>query len=414
MRTQALFLVLCAALLVACGGNTEATSVSGETAESAAAADYERGPHGGRMLRSGDFGLEVKIFEEGVPPEYHLYGYTKGTPVAPTAFQARVMLRRLGGQVDRFKFTPVGDFLRGDGVVVEPHSFDVEVSARHGGKDYAWNFESYEGRTRIAPEIAKASGIGIAKAGPGLLREELELTGVVQARTDRSTRVTARFPGVVRELRYNVGDRVARGAVLATVQSNESLENYLVTAPIAGTVLERNAQVGEISAAEPLFVIADLSNVWVELDAYGADLKRLEVGQIAVVEAVDGSAQGQGRLVRIAPIASQASQSVRVRVGLENPAAAWRPGQFVRGRVVIAETPVPVAVRNAGLQQFRDFRVVFAQVGDTYEVRMLELGRADRESTEVLGGLEPGESYVTDNSFLVKADIEKSGASHDH
>jgi cobalt-zinc-cadmium efflux system membrane fusion protein len=73
-----------------------------------------------------------------------------------------------------------------------------------------------------------------------------------------------------------------------------------------------------------------------------------------------------------------------------------------------------MAVRNVALQQFRDFRVVFVQVGDTYEVRMLELGRRDREITEVLGGLAPGEHYVTDNSFLVKADVEKSGASHDH
>ena len=45
---------------------------------------------------------------------------------------------------------------------------------------------------------------------------------------------------------------------------------------------------------------------------------------------------------------------------------------------------------------------------------MLELGRKDHEWTEVLGGLAAGETYVTDNSFLVKADVEKTGASHDH
>jgi cobalt-zinc-cadmium efflux system membrane fusion protein len=66
------------------------------------------------------------------------------------------------------------------------------------------------------------------------------------------------------------------------------------------------------------------------------------------------------------------------------------------------------------LQSFRDFTVVYAQVGDTYEVRMLELGRRDGQFVEVLGGLEAGTTYVTDNSYLVKADIEKSGASHDH
>jgi cobalt-zinc-cadmium efflux system membrane fusion protein len=91
-----------------------------------------------------------------------------------------------------------------------------------------------------------------------------------------------------------------------------------------------------------------------------------------------------------------------------------RPGQFVRGRITLAEHAVPLAVRLAALQRFRDFQVIFARIGDTYEVRMLELGRRDSEWVEVLGGLAPGTEYVTANSYLIKADIEKSGASHDH
>jgi cobalt-zinc-cadmium efflux system membrane fusion protein len=415
MRTEILMVTVVSLLLASCGSGPEPqVGHDGHGAE-AAAEDFERGPHGGRLLRDGDFALEVTIFEEGVPPEYHLYGYAKDQPLPPKDFQAEITLGRLGGRVDRFRFAPVADFLRGDGVVREPHSFDVAVVASHAGRQHEWKFASYEGRTTIAPEIAKLSNLVVEPAGPANLREEVELTGTVQARSDRSVRVQPRFPGVVRELRFSVGDKVPRGAVLAVVQSNESLESYSVIAPAGGTVLERGGQVGEVSStSEPLFVIADLSSVWIELDAFGADLKRLAAGQPVSVEAADGSAQGQGKLVRIAPVASAASQSVRARVLLDNAAGAWRPGQFVRGRVLVAETAVPLAVKHAGLQPFRDFQVVFAQVGDTYEVRMLELGRADRNFVEVLGGLEPGDRYVTENSFLVKADIEKSGASHDH
>ena len=86
----------------------------------------------------------------------------------------------------------------------------------------------------------------------------------------------------------------------------------------------------------------------------------------------------------------------------------------MRARVVVEETQVPLAVRRSALQTFRDFDVVYARVGDVYEVRMLELGRSDDVHIEVLGGLSEGEIYVTANSYLVKADIEKSGASHDH
>jgi cobalt-zinc-cadmium efflux system membrane fusion protein len=415
MRTEILMFTVVSLLLASCGSGPGPQVGHDGHGEEAHAEDFERGPHGGRLLRDGDFALEVTIFEEGVPPEYHLYGYAKDQPLPPADFQAEITLGRLGGRVDRFRFAPVADFLRGDGVVREPHSFDVAVVARHAGRQHEWKFESYQGRTTIAPEIAKLSNLVVESAGPAKLREEVELTGTVQARGDRSVRVQPRFPGVVRELRFSVGDKVPRGAVLAIVQSNESLESYGVVAPSGGTVLERGGQVGEVSSSsEPLFVIADLSSVWVELDAFGADLKRLAAGQPVAVEAADGSAQGQGKLVRIAPVASAASQSVRARVLLDNAEGAWRPGQFVRGRVLVAETAVPLVVKHAGLQQFRDFQVVFAQVGDTYEVRMLELGRADRNFVEVLGGLEPGERYVTENSFLVKADIEKSGASHDH
>ena len=116
----------------------------------------------------------------------------------------------------------------------------------------------------------------------------------------------------------------------------------------------------------------------------------------------------------VSPLVAHGSQSVRARVPLENPHGELRAGQFVRARVTVSATNVPLAVRRSALQTFRDFDVVYAKVEDTYEVRMLELGQHDDNYIEVLGGLSPGEIYVTGNSYLVKADIEKSGASHDH
>ena len=86
----------------------------------------------------------------------------------------------------------------------------------------------------------------------------------------------------------------------------------------------------------------------------------------------------------------------------------------VAAEVTLSSEEVPLAVKESGLQRFRDFTVVFAQVKDTYEVRMLELGRRDGEYVEVLGGLKPGTPYVAEQSYLIRADIEKSGASHDH
>ena len=106
------------------------------------------------------------------------------------------------------------------------------------------------------------------------------------------------------------------------------------------------------------------------------------------------------------------NQSVTVRAKLDGGQLPL--GSHITAQHNVADYEVPLAVKRAGLQAFRDFTVVYAQVGDEYEVRMLELGRAAGEWVEVLGGLEPGTRYVTENSFVVKADIEKSGASHDH
>jgi membrane fusion protein, heavy metal efflux system len=348
-----------------------------------------------------------------VPPEFHAHAWEAGRPLGPDDFELDVALSRLGGAVDRFRFTPAGRFLRGDGVVSEPHSFAVTVVARHRGREHRWEFESYEGRTQIAPEIAAAAGIEVETAGPATLREEFELTGTIQARPERVARIEAPFPGVVREVRYGPGERVARGAVMARIESRDSLETYPVEAPLAGTVLDRHVQAGELTQGV-LYTVADLSSVFAEIEAWGADVARLAAGQAVHVETVDGVTRGTGVVRQVAPVATRASQSVRARVELDNAAGQWRPGQFVRARVTVAEHAVPLAVRNEAVQRFRDHAVVFARVGDTYEVRMLETGRRDRDWTEVLDGLAPGTAYVTANSFLVKADIEKSGASHDH
>jgi cobalt-zinc-cadmium efflux system membrane fusion protein len=99
---------------------------------------------------------------------------------------------------------------------------------------------------------------------------------------------------------------------------------------------------------------------------------------------------------------------------VDNQQGLLLAGAFLSADIEVAEHQVPLAVRRSGLQAFRDFTVVFAKIGNEYEVRMLELGRVAGEWVEVLGGLEPGTEYVSENSYIIKADIEKSGASHDH
>jgi cobalt-zinc-cadmium efflux system membrane fusion protein len=212
----------------------------------------------------------------------------------------------------------------------------------------------------------------------------------------------------------NLGDTVRSGQNLAMVENRDSLRSYAVTAPISGVVLARHTNAGDVAGDEPLFEIADLSELWLELHAFGEDAARLRSGQAVHLEPAAGGKTVETTLQRVLPLASATSQTVVARALLSNPTGEWRPGMAVNAEVTLAERRVPLAVKTAGLQRFRDFTVVFAQVGDTYEVRMLELGERDGEWVEVLGGIDPGTPYVVEQSFLIKADIEKSGASHDH
>jgi cobalt-zinc-cadmium efflux system membrane fusion protein len=215
-------------------------------------------------------------------------------------------------------------------------------------------------------------------------------------------------------LNKDIGDSVKRGEPLASVQSNESMQTYVVNAPRDGTVIAREASIGSISSNNKLYVIADLSRLVADFKVYGRDLGRISISQTVRVSNLDGENTIVGTIERILPTLDLNNRAATARVLLNNAGPRWRPGLFVQGLVIVAEHEVPLAVRQSGLQSFRDFTVVYARFQQTYEVRMLELGRRDGEFVEVLGGLDPGITYVSENSYLVKADIEKSGASHDH
>jgi cobalt-zinc-cadmium efflux system membrane fusion protein len=407
-----LLILALALLLAACGADSGSPSAEAGAA-APASGDYERGPHRGRLLREGDFALEVTIFEDGVPPQYRLYAYQGGEPLDPATVQATIELNRLDGEVNVFEFTAGEDHLGSPDTVTEPHSFDVKVSAKHGGRDYAWSYASYEGRTTIPADAAKDAGVVVEAAGPATLREVVPLLGTVALDANRHASVRARFPGIVRSVSVQVGQAVRAGQALASIEANESMRSYAVTAPFDGIVLARHTNVGDVAGEAVLFEIADLSQVWVELRAIGTDADRLAPGQALRLRSATGGATAETRIETLLPIAT-AGQGVIARAVLPNAEGRWRPGMTVSAEVTTATRDVELAVKESGLQPFRDFTVVFAQVGDTYEVRMLELGDRDGDYAEVLGGLKPGTRYVSGNSFLIRADIEKSGASHDH
>lgn len=377
--------------------------------------EVAKGPHGGRLLQDGNFTVELAIFEQGVPPEFRAWFSSGGKPVAPKDVKLTVDLTRPGEVKDTFTFTPEGDYARGSAEVYEPHSFDYSVLAEHAGRSHLWEFAAPEMQATISAAAAERAGVAVEAAGPATMIDSLAVYGQVKLNANKIARAVPRFSGIVREARKSIGDAVKADEVVAIVETNQSLVLLEVKAPIAGVIVDRDVNAGEtVTDGATLYTIADLEDVWVDLNIPKRDHGRVKIGQTVVIEADDGGDTAKGKISWIAPTGSAEAQSLVARVVLPNADHRWHAGLFVKAEVTIAESVVPVAVKTSGLQTLFDFTVVFSQHGEIYQARPLELGRRSGGYVEVLKGLKAGEHYVTENSFLLKADIGKSGASHDH
>ena len=400
---------LCVAALAGCND----APVPQARQQATAAAEFERGPHNGRLLRDGAFALEITIFEEGVPPEFHVYPYRNDEAIDPRGVRLTISLGRLGGKTDVIGFHPQQDYLRGNGVVLEPHSFDVTVTAEENGRPHRWTYASYEGRTTIPDQVAQSAGVKVETAGAAVMEQTIDLSGRVEVRPQARTEVRAWYPGRIMAMTKQLGEPVRRGEVVARVESSHSLQTYSIPAPLSGVVVERNANVGDVSEGRTLYVIADMTQLHAELYVQPRDAEQVRTGQKVEIRNLTGERRVLSTIETLLPTADPNTQTLTARVQLP-PDGSWRPGMAVEGTVTVGAFQAPLAVRTQALQRFRDFTVVYAKYGDTYEVRMLELGRRTPEWTEVLGGLDAGTPYVADNAFLIRADVEKSGAAHDH
>lgn len=451
------------------------------------AAEPAKGPHGGKLFTKDGFGLELTIFENNVEPQFRIFLYRDGKPVAPNQAKVGITLDRLGRKPEVYSFTPEKDYLKGSATVEEPHSFAGTIDAQVGSQKVEFKFEQTEGRVQLSDEQLKSNGVEIATAGPARIRSSLALLGEVKLNQDRSVFVTPRLSGIVESVRASAGDTVKRGQVLAVIssqaladqrgellaaqkrmalakttferekrlweekisaeqdylaakhafqeaeisaesarqklsslgtgatESSQGLTRYEIRSPIDGVVTEKKISVGEVLKEDALiFQVADLGTVWVELTVPAKDVNALKVGDSASVKAAAFEAQATAKLSYVGALVGEQSRNATARLVLANPKGLWRPGLPVTVDLTSGEVDVPVAVAADAVQSVGESTVVFGRYGKQFEARPLTLGRSDGRFVEVVKGLQAGERYAAKNSFLVKAEVGKAGASHDH
>lgn len=380
------------------------------------------GPHGGRLLHSGEFEVEITMVESGIPPEMRVYAYHKGQKLDPSEIKLELLLNRLGGKTDRISFISEEDYLVSEQSVAEPHSFEVEVHAGFKGESFDWHYDNYTGRTEINDRLLKLSGIQTQQAGSKQLTFVDTLFGIVAPIADKQFSVNAPYAGVIERLHVSIGDLVEKGQIIATVRNSSTLQTYQVKSPANGQVTEQLLSLGDNTFNRALVKISDLSSVWIDLSAFPKSIDKLSLDQPVTIgddhkmighNGEDVSASARSTISYIAPTMT-GGHIARVRAVIDNEHGHWRPGMHIQADIETRTKQVPLAVRVDSLQTFMENPAVFVKHGNTFEVRMLKLGESDGVYVEVLAGLDSDSEYVTENSYLLKADIMKNAAKHVH
>jgi cobalt-zinc-cadmium efflux system membrane fusion protein len=448
-------------------------------------AEPQTGQHGGKLFTQNGYGVEITIFEEGVKPEFRVYPYKNGKPLDPATSTVTITLERLGRKPQKITFIKENDYLKGNAVVEEPHSFKVTVDVQFGNKPYSFSYQQIEARVSMTDQQVEQGGIEMLTSGPARIKSTLQLIGHISFNEDRVVYVVPRLAGVVESVGANAGDQVRKGHILAVISSQaladlrsellaaqkrlslastiferekklweekisaeqdylqarnvmqeaeiitqkvkqklaslggsltaSNLTRYEIRAPIDGIVMQKQISVGQVLKEDAnIFVVADLSTVWAVLTIYAKDLNTVKIGQKATVKSTSFEFQSSGSVEHLGALLGEQTRTAEAHIILPNPKGIWRPGMSVNIELVADEIEVPVAVSADAIQTVRDWTAVFVRYGSFFEARPLELGRSDSKFIEVVKGMSAGELYAAKNSFLIKADLGKAGATHDH
>ena len=192
-----------------------------------------------------------------------------------------------------------------------------------------------------------------------------------------------------------------------------SLRSQNVRAPISGRIAERKVElgtaVGRDNLETELFVIVDLSRVWVDLSVSSADLPMVKEGQSVAVSTRGQPENSTARIVFVSPLLDKETRTARVVATIENADGRWRPGSFVTAAIAIDERATAVVAPFSAIQTVEGHKAVFVRTKDGFEKRDVVLGQRDGQSVEIVTGLTAGETIAVSNTFSLKAELSKPG-----
>ncbi len=292
----------------------------------------------------------------------------------------------------------------------------------HDDHDDHSNHSDREGEIHLSDKAIELAGIKMALVSLKGIAQEIELSGEIGYNENQIAHITPRFGGVVRDIHKQLGQYVDKGERLATIESNASLSNYLVRAPIAGWIVEKHATPGEFASEETaIFTVANLGTVWANCEVFAKDAEVVKRGLPIFIKAVGTDRHIKSTLSYVAPVYNETTRSIIARAAIPNRKNAWRPGTFITGIISQdSDTLVPSVAKNA-VQVLHDETVVFVpEEGEknAFVAVAVTTGLANDTYVEIISGLKVGDMYVADGAFEIKAKIITSSlgdhAGHGH
>ena len=191
---------------------------------------------------------------------------------------------------------------------------------------------------------------------------------------------------------------------------------YELRAPLTGIVVEKHLTVGEsVTESSASFTVSDMGFVWAEMNVAAPQLPYVRVGSPVSIRATAFDSTAEGRVAYVGALIGEQTRTAPARVALANPQGVWRPGLFVDVSVVAEETQVPVAVDAKAIQRADGKEsIVFVPTEGGFKAQIVQLGKSDGRYTQITSGLQDGQSYVKDGSFMLKAELGKASAEHAH
>lgn len=290
---------------------------------------------------------------------------------------------------------------------------DSGANAEHQD-DHAHN--ENEDSTHIESKIAQAAGVGYAVAEAGVIERHVQVYGRLVTPPTHQVMVRARFPGLVVSLHANTGDAVRKGALLAVVESNESLRRYEIRAAIDGVIQERLINVSETTTDAPLFILVNQEQLWAELSVFPSQRAAIKPKQAVHIRhnGHDHHAEIMSLVPPSAIAPGTAQPYVIARVVLNNEFHDMAAGDYVLADIDVELVEAAVRIKTSALQELEGQMVVFVHEQELYRAVPVTLGVRDDCYAEVLSGLKVGDEYVVQNSYLIKADLGKRAAEHEH